>query len=241
MRGWGLTESKALLLACAMAGGFLAMSITLVFVPGLMLANLKAAISVNHAGLPDFLDSLIVQASLYGREYFWGGLIVVMLLLGDKTTKRAGVMLTGIVLVGFILGEASKLAFSVPRPSVFFGTVVGTEGIFPSDALTLRVPLDQNSSFPSGHALIVSLGATYLLFKLRRKWLAGLLLVETAVVCISRLYVGVHYPADVVGGIALGAAIALAGVWADSKSPGLLADKVADALLRILKFGRLSL
>ena len=64
------------------------------------------------------------------------------------------------------------------------------------------------SSFPSGHAATSFAGAVVLTLVARRTW--PLLFVLALLVSFSRIYVGAHYPLDVVSGAALGAAVALA-------------------------------
>jgi undecaprenyl-diphosphatase len=64
------------------------------------------------------------------------------------------------------------------------------------------------ASFPSGHAATSFAGATILAFAFPR--LAPLLYVLAAAVGFSRLYLGVHYPLDIVGGAVLGVLVALA-------------------------------
>ena len=69
------------------------------------------------------------------------------------------------------------------------------------------------SSFPSGHATTSAAGAVALALLVGRAlpWLvtAGLGVLAAAI-AFSRVYVGVHYPLDVLAGAALGAAVATA-------------------------------
>lgn len=48
------------------------------------------------------------------------------------------------------------------------------------------------------------------LFRPHRKWVIGMFL-WAALICYSRIYLGVHYPGDIAGGIAIGFFAALAG------------------------------
>lgn len=62
-----------------------------------------------------------------------------------------------------------------------------------------------SSSFPAGHAATAFAGAV--LLSLVAKRLAPALLALAALIALSRIYVGVHYPTDVLAGAALGAAV----------------------------------
>lgn len=63
-------------------------------------------------------------------------------------------------------------------------------------------------SFPSGHAATSFAGAATLVRFLPRSW--AVLFVLATAIAFSRVYVGVHYPTDVVGGAILGLAVATA-------------------------------
>ena len=69
---------------------------------------------------------------------------------------------------------------------------------------------DVNASFPSGHAATSAAGAVILAYLIGR-W-AWSLAFLAAGVAYSRVYVGLHYPLDVLAGAAIGAAVALVAV-----------------------------
>ena len=97
----------------------------------------------------------------------------------------------------------------------------------PSDLYAAPKPLvhaPHDGSFPSGHATVGFACATTLAFYAPRAAPAFFLL--AAAIAWSRVYVGVHYPLDVLGGAVLGIAIAFAlrvmarrwRWWADGRS-----------------------
>jgi undecaprenyl-diphosphatase len=122
---------------------------------------------------------------------------------------------------------AAVLAYAADRP-VLFTTLVTAATVWTADLLAQLLkdvsdrerpfevvpaadPLWEwtvSSSMPSGHAATSAAGAVILAYLLGRwgLWL-GLLAVGIG---FSRIYVGVHYPLDVVAGAALGLAVGLA-------------------------------
>ncbi|TAH31913.1 phosphatase PAP2 family protein [Candidatus Saccharibacteria bacterium] len=71
----------------------------------------------------------------------------------------------------------------------------------------------QSFSFPSGHSAAATVGFGFLAYaawmNLPQPWgviLGVLTAIFGALVCVSRIYLGAHYPSDVVGGILLGLA-----------------------------------
>ncbi|HWK88978.1 MAG TPA: phosphatase PAP2 family protein [Longimicrobium sp.] len=133
-----------------------------------------------------------------------GGLVVWVLALVSgvflwQTKHRYSAALIVVALVGSgLINSSMKLAFDRPRPSVF-------------EWRTTHVGL---SSFPSGHAMtsmVVYATLAYLVARLEPTPLLRrltYLLAGTIIVGIglSRLYLGVHYPSDVLAGFTTGLA-----------------------------------
>ena len=106
---------------------------------------------------------------------------------------------------------------------MFFVTIcsTGLNGIIKNIAKVPRpfdkgvVPVRQETatgfSFPSGHTQSFSTWPTLFAIQLKKKWLTAIVAVLIALVAFSRLYLGVHYPSDVIVGLALGVGMAFLG------------------------------
>jgi undecaprenyl-diphosphatase len=123
---------------------------------------------------------------------------------------------------------AAALAIWWRRPWLFFQVVVADfaaqlisyglkEGIGrerPPEVYAAPKPLvhvPHDGSFPSGHATTSFACATMLAFSAPRA--APAFFVLAAAIAWSRVYVGVHYPLDVLGGAVLGVLISIALRW----------------------------
>jgi membrane-associated phospholipid phosphatase len=152
---------------------------------------------------------------------------------GFLTTLFEGITILGeetlviLLVVALWFAVDSKLA-----QKVFFVTIcsTGLNGIVKNIAQVPRpfdkgiTPVRQETatgfSFPSGHTQNFSTYSTLFAIKLKKNWLSILVAVLIALVAFSRLYLGVHYPSDVIVGLTLGIGMAFLGNY--------LFDRVAD-------------
>jgi membrane-associated phospholipid phosphatase len=153
---------------------------------------------LRNSFLDVFFSSITWAGSLY--------LLVpatVLLLIFLRCKERYGEMLLVAVSMGsavFVV-YAAKLFFKRPRPEIHPGVV--------------SIPVDW--SFPSGHSTQIATFCLCVVFIVMRNfpgrwtWLSVLLaLALTAGVGVSRIYLQVHYPTDVLAGIDLGIVIVVA-------------------------------
>jgi len=143
------------------------------------------------------LDGLFV--ALGTVEQLGAVWIACALVLG--LASRRGIGWTGalVVLTGVVTFAADSLSFGVKdlaeRPRPF----VAHPQIHPLYVV-------HSSSFPAGHAATAFAGATLLTYVAPRLW--PLFATLAVAVGFSRIYVGVHYPTDVLAGAAIGLAVA---------------------------------
>jgi len=149
------------------------------------------------------LNQFMIYLTQYGREIFWILTIFFLFIFGKKTGKKTAVVISLSMIVLIPIGMITKEIIERPRPIV--------------PETDFLVAADSEYAFPSGHALIVSSGAAVALVLMRgspiQVIVALLLTIEAALVCLSRVYVGGHYPLDVIGGILLGVGVSFAFMW----------------------------
>jgi len=172
------------------------------------------------AGRSAALDAVMIAVARYAPEVL--ALALVGLWLTWRAAHQRAAALAGTAaLLALGIGQIVGVVFPRARPYE----------VLPSAHLLIAHGPD--TSFPSDHA-ILAFAVAVAVWGLHRTLGAALLLfaVWTAV---ARVFVGAHYPGDVVGGAVLGGAVAL-GVWALSeRRPAALAIERVFILLRRLR------
>lgn len=139
----------------------------------------------------DFFDTYFTYITKFGNTLFIVVFVSIFMLL---YRKKEGLLLAVSAFDSAFLTLVLKQIFLRSRPE------------------NLRLIEQGGYSFPSGHAMISVCVYGYLLYlvltkikdKLLRRCLTCLLVLLILSIGISRIYVGVHYPTDVIAGYLLG-------------------------------------
>ena len=144
----------------------------------------------------DLLNMLFQGVTMLGEEIIIVLLVAVLYFCIDKffAQKLLYTLLTSIGINGIV-----KNLVKFPRP-------------FSTGKITcVREGTATGYSFPSGHAQSFATTSTTIAKKVKKVWVAIIVGILIALVAFSRLYLGAHYPSDVVVGAVLGITIAIVG------------------------------
>ncbi len=146
-------------------------------------------LDLNHDIVNPFFDAFfpLLRDLTY---FFWIFLIVYF---WARKEKRLAIFLTAGIIAGAVFTYPLKFLIDRQRPYEQL------------DAARLLTPFENDPSFPSGHTEMSFLAATIVsqFHPGYSKYLYGFSLI----VALSRIYVGVHFPIDVIGGAIIGIVI----------------------------------
>lgn len=139
----------------------------------------------------DFLDPIMQFITSLGDKGILPIAVCILFLLFKKTRK-----------VGVTAGLS--LAFEAILINLTIKKIVGrTRPYVVNEAIEYITTRPSDNSFPSGHTGCVFAVASVLFYMMPKK--VGIpAMIIASLVGISRLYVGVHYPTDIIGGFLIG-------------------------------------
>ena len=140
------------------------------------------------------LDKIMIFiTSLGDKGMIW--ILATVLLLIPKKTRKAG-MVSAVALLGSLLFNNMLIKNIVQRPRPYVTL----------EDLRIIIPRPSEYSFPSGHSSS-SFAAAVSFYRLLPKKLGIPAIVMAGLIAFSILYVGVHYPTDVLAGALMGIAL----------------------------------
>jgi undecaprenyl-diphosphatase len=145
---------------------------------------------------PAWIEAPLLDLTAIGGSTVLGLVVIVVIgFLALQTRYRTAIVVAVTWFSGELLNAAMKNFFDRPRP-----------------AIVPHLRVVYTTSFPSGHAMesaIVYLTLAAVLMRASQSrvtkiYILGVAVLLTTLVGISRVYLGVHYPTDVLGGWIVG-------------------------------------
>lgn len=143
----------------------------------------------------DFLNALFEGITIIGEETL---MILIVVTLWFAVDKRLAQKILFVTASSLSINVIVKNFTAIPRP-------------FAKGISCVRPDSATGYSFPSGHTQMFSTWSTLFAIKFKRLWFSILTVILIVLVAFSRLYLGAHYPSDVIMAIILGISLAFLG------------------------------
>ncbi len=163
-------------------------------------------ISAIQANSNIFFDIFFKGITLLGNPAF---LLFIAALLYWNNRERQSFFLVNTIVFAAATTAALKIFFARPRPSE------ALHSVFPQDKISAM--LEEGApkfGFPSGHATTIAAALSFF-SKNQKKLTIIFFAIIALLVALSRLYLGVHFPLDVIAGLVLGTIIGIFVLWID--------------------------
>lgn len=134
------------------------------------------------------------------------GLTMAGQFTGDNELRNKGLRIAETVVLSSVVTELAKRAARRNRPSYTY-----------PDEIKAYSPGNDVKSFPSGHTSLAFSTATSVALEFKRWYITVPAFVWAGSVGYSRMYLGAHYPSDVLCGAIVGSGTALATHWLNKK------------------------
>ncbi|MEK6589276.1 MAG: phosphatase PAP2 family protein [Nitrospinota bacterium] len=163
---------------------------------------------INNGWASPFNNILFASLTLLGSNYVIIPIVGIMIYLYDRENYRKNfILMLSSLLLGGIVIHMLKEMIDRPRP------LSDMAGLIKEGKVHINVifePLRQ-ASFPSGHSQTIFTVVTVLSYIYRRY--IFILFFIASLSAISRVYIGVHYPLDVLAGGAIGVLVSIIMVY----------------------------
>lgn len=146
------------------------------------------------AGCCSPADTVMIGITRKARYVYL--LVFIWMWFRNKSSRKTVVHAAGCAGIALLVNSLIRLLYYKPRP--FMKRRVG-----------ILIPSKMDSSFPSKHTLLVFAVST--LVFLRERTLGFRLWALAAVTGFSRIWVGHHYPSDIIGSAFIGSLIGMVG------------------------------
>ena len=146
-----------------------------------------------------WLSFFLAVTHLGGEKIYIALLSLYFWLVNPAHGRQLGLVLSLSVISNFLL----KDAFALPRPYILDPTVATPEAIATKGSF----------SFPSGHAQGITTVWGTIAYCQQKNWVWTVAIAIIFLVSLSRVYLGVHFPIDVIVGILLGIIWVSLGFW----------------------------
>ena len=190
-----LVAGLAVIVICV---GFFAMLADEVMEGGTQKFDDSVLLWMNRHASPALTDFALNVTALGAGTVVWLVVIVASVFLWSSRHRWSVALLWVAILGSGLINSVMKLFFNRPRPQLF----------------PWRAPYAGLSSFPSGHSMtsmVCYATLAYLVARLEpnrflRRFTFGVTALIVVLIGLSRMYLGVHYPTDVLAGFTMGLA-----------------------------------
>lgn len=132
------------------------------------------------------------------------GILVAALINDNKASEMKAYEIGTSIVIAAVATEGIKMLVKRPRPYQTY------DDIYPDE-------VDNGNSFPSNHTSMVFATATSLALNYKKWYITIPAFGWASAVGYSRMYLGQHYPSDVLAGAAVGIGSAYAARWLNKK------------------------
>ena len=177
------------------------------------LRNIERSILMFFQDIRNPVTDPIMQAITFLGDKGWFWILLSLILMIVPKTRKVGINCAAacafdVLIVNVIVKNIVRRG----RPYVLF------------EGLTYITSQPSDYSFPSGHTAISFAVAFTLLYLTPKKYSIPTMILAS-LIALSRLYVGVHYPTDIIGGIIAGAVASALAIFTVKKVTAYISTK----------------